>query len=211
MDIPNRLPPPEKRKDKISKKHLRIISSLEKTRKKNEKREAFEKEIKAEERNSEHRAKTMAVAKSMRKMTSDLAKIRANKNTVTKKRKLGPEELLFQESLAVFDGDYPVPCVLGPKLLMHGEQHALTEEEIRAQFPDDVVWNEHEYPHIIPHERLWVFCFNCHLGMRSTQVHTCHCCPRYARGDTADCVNSIPIRKWLVTHDDCGSQGTRKI
>lgn len=206
MDIPNRLPPPEKRKDKISKKHLRYISRLEKTRTKAEKREAFEKEVKDEERNSEHRANTVALAKTMRKITQDLAKTRSFKRTIVnsnnKKRKMTPEMQLFQDSMAVHDGDFPSPCVLAVQdEVAAATQDALTDEEIRQQFPGAIVWNELEYPHILPHADLWVFCFNCHLGMPSTQVKTFHAAPVFARGETADCFDGAPIRKWLVTHE----------
>lgn len=200
MDIPNRLPPPEKRKDKISKKHLRYISRLEKTRTKTAKREAFEKEVKDEERKSDHRANTVAIAKTMRKITQDLVKVKSTKHTVNKKRKLTPEMQLFHDSTSVLDGEIPTPCVFaaapGPCI-----QDALTEEEIREQHPRAVVWHELDYPPMIPHEDLWVFCFNCHRGMRSTHVRAFHASPIIVRGDARECFTSAPIPKWLLAHD----------
>lgn len=202
MDIPNRLPPPEKRKDKISKKHLRYISRLEKTRTKAAKREAFEKEVKDEERKSDHRANTVAIAKTMRKITQDLVKVRSTKHTVNKKRKLAPEMQLFQDSTSVLDGEFPMPCVYGePSCSAAPEQDALTEDEIHQRFPHAVVWNELDYPPMIPHDDLWVFCFNCHRGLRSTAVRKFQSNPTRARGDSRECFTSTPIPKWLVAHE----------
>lgn len=56
-DIPNRLPAPEKRKDKISKNSLRYLYKLQKTEERSQKRERVNTEITNEKRQSEKRVR----------------------------------------------------------------------------------------------------------------------------------------------------------
>ena len=201
MDVPNRLAQPEKRKDKISKHDMRYMYKMQKGKSKAAKRVQIDQEIKEEAKSSEKRAR-FSTGKSVRKMNA--ANIRMTRESAaTRKKKLSPEMQLLQKAQAVCSGEIPIPCVLLDNAAQT-EEVALTEQEIRAQDAGAIVWNEWDYPNIIPHARLWIFCSKCHLGMPSTAVR--HFVPspsRPQKNTNTETIDSCPIHRWIIFHTHC--------
>lgn len=213
MDIPNRLPPPEKRKDKISKNDMRYLYKLQKSKNKTVKRAKIDEEINEENRRSEKRARTSVMGKVKPAPRFNISHTFAKKPS--SKKKMAPEVRLFQLSQRVFEGDMHMPCILDgglvPPTTAEEPQPSLTEEEIVALDPAAIVWNAWDYPHIIAHEQLWVFCIRCHRGMPSTAVR--HHVPNHRtfvveKGDE-HFGRCGPIFRWTLYHDACYDQAVK--
>lgn len=199
MDIPNRLPAPERRKDKISKNDIRYLYKLQKNKNKQARRAHLDQEIDEENKRSEKRARLS----SMNAMPKKTAKFSLAKSVAQANKKRHTPGLM-NLSYRVYDGDAPPPCVLGPPREIEAEEPSLSEDEVREQHPDALVWREWDYPHIIPHPHLWVVCIHCHRALPTTAVrhfvasHLCHTVPKgheYFRGG--------PMYRWTVYHEAC--------
>lgn len=217
MDIPNRLPPPEKRKDKISKNDMRYLYNIQKTKNKAVKRAKIDDEITAEKYQSDKRARTSTaeVKKFQRQVKFNVTQ------TITKKpkKKLTPEMQLLETAQKVIEGNCHIPCILSKlsaaaaEPLSEQQQCALTEEQILKLDAGAIIWNEWDYPHMITHPRVWVFCASCHLGMPSTQVTkfvASHMKHVIEKSDIY--YNCGPIFRWTVHHsDDCTATTNKNI
>ncbi len=201
MDIPQRLPCPEKRSDKISKTDMRYLNKLQKTKSKAVKREQLDAEITEEKRNSERRSRA-SKGTPVKKQTKVKIKLTHNK---TRKR-AAPEMQLLQKSREVIQGQHSLPCILVSSQADSVLQYRLSEEEIRSQYPKAIIWKESDYPNIIPHDDLWVFCNYCHLGMPSTQLKSWTSTPMKCYIEESkffDCALINHANKFLIYHDSC--------
>jgi hypothetical protein len=231
-DVPQRLPCPEKRSDKISKNDMRYLSKLQSIKNKTVQREKLNTEIAEERRTSEKRHR-VSKGGSIKKQTKVKIKLTHNK---TRKR-AAPEIQLLQKSHEVIQGTHPLPCVLSRPLQLPSDAHngdheemdmekveeeedddeqcdsqdqyRLTEGEIKAQFDNAIIWKENDYPHIIPHDDLWVFCNYCHKGLPSTQLRVWARTPLkcyHEEGKFFDCVFINHANKFLIYHDECAKE-----
>lgn len=150
-DIPNRLPAPEKRKDKISKNDMRYLYRIDKEKKRTKRRAVIDEEIEKEKR---------AAAKKRRAAVTNVKQITkaANQNINEKRgsKNQSTEELLLQKSRTVYTGNWPIPCFfedIGSGT--SSAEAALTVDEIRRNDPNAIIWKELDYHHLIAHPNLW--------------------------------------------------------
>ena len=104
-DIPNRLPAPEKRKDKITKNDMRYLYRMDKAKQQSKRRAVIDSEIENEEK---------AAAKKRRQSVTNAKQITraANKKAEEKKgrKNLTDEQVLLQASRNVCAGNREMPC-----------------------------------------------------------------------------------------------------
>lgn len=165
MDIPERIARPEKRKDKISKRDTRIIHKNKKDRSKAVARAQVDKEIKDETKSSEKRSRVSS-GRSVRKMREN-NRLLTPQTASTRRKEVTPEMQLMQKSHAICIGKSSIPCVLMETKAAVGPVPQLEVDAILESNPQAVLWKDVDYPHIIPHESLWVFCAACHRGIPS--------------------------------------------
>lgn len=224
MDIPNRLPQPEKRSDKISKHDMRVLQKLHKEKTQAKKRAIVDEEIAQENRTSEQRARKSMSGAKVGKRKQQSVKIKMNTKSTAKRKHISPDVALLEQSRSVAGGEIPFPCLLSAPLFCADEGHLLPqgrdapatnsaqhcktfpEDEIKTMDPRACIWKDRDYGHILPNPHLWVTCFSCHQGIRTTELTDANCLVfpirTYTRG-YRDVFEAGPIRKWVVKCDAC--------
>jgi len=205
-DIPNRLPAPEKRKDKISKNDMRYLYRMDKEKKRSKRRAVIDKEIETEKR---------VAAKKRRQSVTNVKQItKAANQKIQEKKKIAknqtPEEILLQQSRNVCTANNSIPCFFEDLPTTGGEASPpMTIDEIVAHEPDAIIWKELDYGHLVAHPKIWVFCTVCHLGMRSTEIGKIIYFPSYAKvlpdtgSRTAAVFKVAPTKRFLFLHPQC--------
>lgn len=227
MDPTSKLPVAQKRSDKISKNDERFLYKMKKNKRKATAREGAEREMREEEALQDEQTR-LSTGKPTKKHKQQTYNVKVTKKKTTKKNvSLGMQ--LVERSQEVLDGTIVTPCILDKVMIVEphdddnlgdddhitgtnqDRQESLTEMEISQNFPGDIIWKDLDYPHIIPHDKLWVFCSYCHLGLPSTSVKYFIASPvKVQVGHSGvDKFNCAAINKWLLYHDNCYIQATR--
>lgn len=217
-DIPNRLPAPEKRQDKINKNDMRYLLQIQRGKQRSKRRQAIDEEIDTAQRQSEKRrraASGTSVLKRLRKVNQEAANFSSG-YTVDVSDADGDDASLYENTRKVCWKQCNIPCVLGSLVGLDDDLHGVddpdrrwTVENILEYEADAVIWREPEYGHIIQHPKVWVFCTMCHLGMRSTRIGATAMTKQYQFDKTDGTVATFsafhvpPAVKWYVMHEKC--------
>lgn len=224
-DIPNRLPAPEKRKEKINKNDMRYLYRIDKANQRSKRRAVIDTEIECEQK---------AAAKKRRQSVTNAKQVAREANKRTEERRqnrqnLTDEQLLLAAARDVCMGNREVPCFFGALSGQGAESAESIEDlvgnastsprlkqavEILEYDPKAVVWHDLDYGHFIPHANLWIFCASCHAGMRSTNIGKIDYFPSVVHGAPPDAssrsgnslFNTAPSHRWLFYHHNCESR-----
>lgn len=222
-DIPNRLPAPEKRKEKINKNDMRYLYRMDKANERSKRRAVIDTEIEDEQK---------AAAKKRRQSVTNAKQVAREANKRTEERRqnrqnLTDEQLLLEAAKDVCMGHREIPCFFGLHLTEKQEDdnqmtvqnepsspRCRSVDEIQEYDPKAVVWKDLDYGHFIPHQNLWVFCATCHAAMRSTRIGRVQYFPSMVHGSPPDAssrsatalLNTSQNHRWLFYHQECQSR-----
>ena len=144
-DIPNRLPAPEKRKDKINKNDMRYLYRIEKANERSKRRATIDEEIASEQKKSEKRRRQSTSTnhlKRLKKINQEAAYC-VTESAKKGKKKLTPELILLQQSKQIsWNGN--IPCIFENDIdpSPWSEEGPMGKEEIPKHDPDAIIWYE---------------------------------------------------------------------